>query len=366
MRSCEQFELLASLAVDGEASPEEQTELAEHLETCPGCRAYFEDISRIHQTFAREEVVVPEGFSAHVMDRVRETAQDRPEAGGKTIRFPRWKRWSALAACCALAALSLWAARSAGGVKNATVAMDAAPPAPMQAEAQSIPEEDLEAKASGGSLASGEADADSVLEEVPPPMPEEYEDLAKSAAKHGEGEGSYQPLIDPQSDGEPALAASLPPDNDDTTDDTLDGDLYDRESLPASDGAEQKRTDAPPPGEEGEPAADNTLAGPEPDLPAAVPAQEEEPDAAEEPAPEPEEPPAVAPVEVVGVPEPGILIAYGNAAQAWVEDVLGLEWAIGGSYPLTAEQYSDLQRTLDEAGEDYTVADGKGYCLMTE
>ena len=43
MRSCEDFALLASLAVDGEASEAELAELTAHLEACPACRAYFED-----------------------------------------------------------------------------------------------------------------------------------------------------------------------------------------------------------------------------------------------------------------------------------------------------------------------------------
>lgn len=356
MRSCEQFELLASLAADGEASPEELEKLAGHLEACPDCRAYFEDIKRIHATFAREEVMVPEGFSARVMERVRETEQDRPEKGGKTVRFPRWKRWSALAACCALAALSLWAARSAGGVKNATVAMDAAPPASMQAQSTAGNPEEAE----GSSLEDGEAAPASVPEEAPPPMPEEYEDLAKSAAKQGEGEGGYQPLINPQSDAEPALAASLPADN------ASDYARNSREELPASDDAKQEQTDAPPSGGEDEPAADNTLADLEPDLPAAVPGPEEEPEPAGESAPESEEPLAVAPVEVVGVPDPGILIAAGSAVKTWVEDTLGLEWAAGGSYPLSAEQYGDLLQVLEEAGEPYRIESGEGYCLMTE
>ena len=49
-----------------------------------------------------------------------------------------------------------------------------------------------------------------------------------------------------------------------------------------------------------------------------------------------------------------------------MENTLGLVWASGGSYPLTAEQYSDLLRTLDEAGEPYRVEPGEGYCLLSE
>ena len=72
------------------------------------------------------------------------------------------------------------------------------------------------------------------------------------------------------------------------------------------------------------------------------------------------------PAEDDGAPEPGIVTAFGSAAQDWVENVLGLPWASGGSYPLTAEQYGDLLRTLDEAGEPYRVEPGDCYGLLTE
>ena len=103
MKSCERYELLASLVLDGEAAAEEQAELAAHLKTCPACRAYMEDIQRIHKVFVQEEIAAPEGFAVRVMDRVRETEQDRPvEKTKKMAAFPRWRRWAALAACCAV------------------------------------------------------------------------------------------------------------------------------------------------------------------------------------------------------------------------------------------------------------------------
>ena len=60
MKSCEQYELLASLVLDGETTGEEQAELAAHLETCPACQAYAEDIRRIHKVFACEDIAVPD------------------------------------------------------------------------------------------------------------------------------------------------------------------------------------------------------------------------------------------------------------------------------------------------------------------
>ena len=72
------------------------------------------------------------------------------------------------------------------------------------------------------------------------------------------------------------------------------------------------------------------------------------------------------PVEGINAPEEGILIAFsGGAAQEWVENVLGQEWASGGSYTLSIEQYSDLLRVLEEAGEPYSIEPGEGCCLMT-
>lgn len=128
MRSCEEFALLASLAVDGEASQEEQAALAAHLEICPACRAYFEDIRAIHDSLAPEVITLPENFAAGVMERVRETAQDPPV---KTVSPPRWRRWvpgAALAACCALVVLGVWRGNVTRFAGQSMVAADCAAP----------------------------------------------------------------------------------------------------------------------------------------------------------------------------------------------------------------------------------------------
>ena len=124
-----------------------------------------------------------------------------------------------------------------------------------------------------------------------------------------------------------------------------DGEM-ERDNLPADEEA---------PEEDGTAPADETADEPAAALPAPDPA---EPDGPEE---------SVDPVEIVIAPEPGILIAYGgSAAQSWVEQVLGLEWAAGGSYPLSAEQYAQLLDLLNETAEPYRIEPGEGYCLMTE
>ena len=364
MRSCEEFELLANLAVDEEATLEELAELNAHLETCPDCRAYFEDIKRIHGVFAREEAAPPEDLARRVMERVRETAQERPAEKKKVVPFPHWRRWAALAACCAVAVLSVWAFRGTGNFKDATVTMDSAPQA---ADARASTEKSAAQEPAVFALDESAAveDAEPAAEpgEAPRSMPEEYEELAKSAAKDGAAEGDYQPLTGGQSDQEPALAAAAPPEHAE----------YSRESdaLPASNESDQYPADTTAEMEDDLSLEDNTepkptepagetdeIQNPEPPVPA--PAGElDSPDS-------PETDPEIEPVEVVNVPEPGILIAFGSTAQEWVENVLGLEWAAGGSYPLSADQYGSLLQTLDKTGEPYLIQPGEGYCLMTE
>lgn len=109
MRSCKEYEAQISAFLDGELSEEERAEMAEHLAVCPACQRYFDDLVAIHDAFDLEEAPVPEGFAESVMARVREMPQEEPDGDAKKIiRFPYWRQWAAMAACCALAALGLW------------------------------------------------------------------------------------------------------------------------------------------------------------------------------------------------------------------------------------------------------------------
>lgn len=156
--NCREYETRLSALLDGELPEEERAGTEGHLESCPACRAYFEDLRAIRAALGREDAPVPEGFAERVMERVRET----PQAGRK--RLLRWGRRAALAACCAVAALGLWGLQArgfwradavAGGAEFAAVDRDAAAPA-------GEPEEGAEA---GAALLSDV--------EVPLPGPEE-------------------------------------------------------------------------------------------------------------------------------------------------------------------------------------------------
>ncbi|MDE7261682.1 MAG: zf-HC2 domain-containing protein [Oscillospiraceae bacterium] len=342
MKSCEEFELLASLAVDEEATLEERAELAKHLETCPDCRAYFEDLKRLHEAFAVEKPIVPEDFAAQVMCRVRETKQDRAEEPEKkTVLFPHWRRWAALAACCAVAALGVWATGNFGGVKDVmNRADDADMVAAQDARTAQEPSERRDAAEDAGGTGAA------AMSDEAPPLPEEYGDAAKSYARESLEESKSQPQDGGSTEWDLDVSSSAGPEY-------------------ATGGEEAAAF--PVAAENGNDRMDAAEAA---DVPASEDNMElEEETENSEPLPSPAkplEPDEIAPVEVIGVPDPGILIAFGGTAQGWVENTLGLEWTDGGSYPLTAEQYADLIQTLDQAGEPYSIEPGEGYCLMTE
>lgn len=108
MKYCEEYAALLDLFVDGELPPEEMERVRDHLETCPGCRAYVDDALLIRAGFpGAEETVVPEGFAEGVMERVREaSARDKKIVELRRRGARRWMGMAAaLAACCALVIL---------------------------------------------------------------------------------------------------------------------------------------------------------------------------------------------------------------------------------------------------------------------
>lgn len=127
MKYCEEYAALISAWLDGELNEEETGRLQAHLFTCPGCRAYLADLKAMGRAFPTlEEVEVPEGFTASVMDRVR--AQTPPEK--KRVSHTLWRRWGAWACCLALLVLvggGVWRADLVShNMKNQVAAADAA------------------------------------------------------------------------------------------------------------------------------------------------------------------------------------------------------------------------------------------------
>ena len=103
---CKEFEARISALIDDELSADARIEVLEHIAQCPACKAHWEACLAMRDAL-REETHAPCGFAEGVMARVRETAQDRP-AEKKVLRFPGWKRFAGLAACCAVIAVGAW------------------------------------------------------------------------------------------------------------------------------------------------------------------------------------------------------------------------------------------------------------------
>lgn len=124
MRTCREYEALISAFIDGCLPEADRTELEAHMAACPVCQAYFDDQIAIHEAMMDlEDVPAPADLAGRVMERVRTEAQERP-ARRKAVRFPSWRQWAALAACCAVAAAGLW-----GFVRGSKAEDQAAPQA---------------------------------------------------------------------------------------------------------------------------------------------------------------------------------------------------------------------------------------------
>ena len=126
MKYCDDYAALLDLYVDGELSPEEMSRVRDHLDRCPGCRAYVDDALAIRAAFPDvEDVEVPMGFAEGVMARIQ------TEAGSKKKQSTPWRKvLPTLVACCALVILlrnvpGMFSGRKA----EAPAAMDAAAPA---------------------------------------------------------------------------------------------------------------------------------------------------------------------------------------------------------------------------------------------
>jgi hypothetical protein len=100
MKYCEDYAALLDAYVDGDLSPNEMAQVQAHLDTCPGCRAYVDDVFAIRAAFPEvEDTEVPDGFADRVMAAVRE------EPAPKQKKTPWAKVLLPLAACCAIVIL---------------------------------------------------------------------------------------------------------------------------------------------------------------------------------------------------------------------------------------------------------------------
>lgn len=258
MLVCEKYEARIGALIDNELTAAERVEVLEHLAVCEACKAYWEQMLLIRDMLREPEEKAPAGFANAVMARVRVTAQESGAAAEKkTVRFPVWKRFAGLAACCAVVLLGVWA-------------MDLAPGVGM--------------------------DDASVRNGCAPQM------YAEDAGTGGAAESYGLNTAD---------GADVAADADCGTYDAFNANAEMPESSAETDDA----------------AADECEAA-------------------------------------------ATLMTDSEVARRWVEDTLGETWRGGKSYVLSEEQYIDLRKTLEDAGEQFNEVMGEiqdgSYLLLTE
>ena len=303
MRTCEEYEALISAFIDGALDEESRAELMEHMAGCPACQAYFDDQIAIHDALEGLEAQAPAGFTARVMEQVgREPRQAAaPEqAEKKTVAFPYWRRFAAMAACCALVALAgFWA--FGGQPDTGNVAADVA-----AADAGRSLDDGQSPDSGADSAGAGESQDAQDAADAP-----DAGDTADTAVIRSDGAAEEAGEQDP---------AALPADS-------------------AANAADGEKAVLPP-----ETFQDNSAAAPETDL---VPGQNAlTTEGGGTPA-----------LYTAGQSAQATLTTGSQVAADWVAETLGRDWQAGESYALTREQYGELLALLEESGESYTATD---------
>ena len=152
MKYCNDFAALLDLFVDGELDAEEMLRVQEHLDTCPGCRAYVDAAFSMRAAFPDvEDTIVPDGFTESVMAAVRLSPR-------KAARKTPWvKILTPLAACCAIVILlqsgvTLGRNDSAGGLFAAKEAAPESAAFDIMADTADMAQAETEAAAEGGAV----------------------------------------------------------------------------------------------------------------------------------------------------------------------------------------------------------------------
>lgn len=171
MKNCEEYAALLDAFADGDLFTEDMTYVQQHLNECPHCQAYLEDLFAIRAAFPSvEDTIVPDGFADSVMAAVA--------AHPRTVSVPRKRKstpWAKilapLAACLAL--VIILQNDIVGGNKaaeSASVAYDAAAP---QDAKSTVTTESFLAKSSSAEPESAAEEASASMMDAPAEAPME-------------------------------------------------------------------------------------------------------------------------------------------------------------------------------------------------
>ena len=103
MNPCERYEDLLSARLDEALTAQEQADLNAHLETCPHCRKYAQDLQTLHASLLAMAADPPDWMTDAIMEELKEVPF--PPAKPKQTRKAR--RWAPLACAAALALVLL-------------------------------------------------------------------------------------------------------------------------------------------------------------------------------------------------------------------------------------------------------------------
>ena len=127
MNYCEKNAHLLQQMLDGELDQKQRLALFRHMEQCPGCRDYYQQLLAIRQALTEEPVSAPASLRKNIMDAVRQTPQQaapeeqasQPEKQqpAQPVFPPRRRktpvlRWALSAACLTLVFVAMWWAYS--------------------------------------------------------------------------------------------------------------------------------------------------------------------------------------------------------------------------------------------------------------
>lgn len=102
MRTCETMLDLISLRLDGELTPEQEQALAEHLASCPACRALADDLAGIRSVMSGMNVPTPAFIMEHVMERIKGEEEKAVPFPAKRNSTRQWRAWGGIAAALVL------------------------------------------------------------------------------------------------------------------------------------------------------------------------------------------------------------------------------------------------------------------------
>ena len=171
MENCEAMQELLSRMLDEDLDAHEQRELAEHLKSCPDCRATYEAFSALSGALQSDLAEPPESLRENVMAEIRR----------EQIRVKNRRPWRYALAVAAMAALVIGVHFAAGN----RMAVDLSQSVEIAASAQPFE------AAAGGSMmmyAANSAAVEESVEETAPVLPvydlpeQSWEDFLASAA----------------------------------------------------------------------------------------------------------------------------------------------------------------------------------------